>query len=79
MHGVRHSVVGTSPENPGIRPEMIEEVKDLMYTNFFRGVTLDYSEFTKTVAVVKDSDELGRRRTAEEERNRRSAQKPLLG
>ena len=58
MHGVRHLVVGTSPENPGVRAEAVEELRDLMYAKFFRGVTLDYSEFTKTRAVVNESDEL---------------------
>ena len=62
VYGVRHLVVGTSPENPGVRAEAVEELRDLMYANFFRGVTLDYSEFTKTRAVAKESDELNRRK-----------------
>ena len=62
-------VVGTSAENHGVREEMVDELQDFMYTSFFRGVTLDYSEFTNTLAVVKDSDELARRRLAEEERS----------
>ena len=57
-------VVGTSAENHGVREEMVDELQDFMYTSFFRGVTLDYSEFTNTLAVVKDSDELARRRLA---------------
>ena len=64
-------VVGTSAENHGVREEMVDELQDFMYTSFFRGVTLDYSEFTNTLAVVKDSDELTRRRLAEEERSAR--------
>ena len=71
VNGVRHLVVGTSAENHGVRAEMVEELQDFMYTSFFRGVTLDYSEFTNTLAVVKDSDELARRRLAEEERSAR--------
>ena len=55
-------VVGTSAENHGVREEMVDELQDFMYTSFFRGVTLDYSEFTNTLAVVKGSDELNRRR-----------------
>ena len=62
-------VIGTSAENHGVRAEMVEELQDFMYTSFFRGVTLDYSEFTNTLAVVKGSDELARRRIAEEERS----------
>ena len=62
-------VVGTSAENHGVREEVVDELQDFMYTSFFRGVTLDYSEFTNTLAVVKDSDELARRRLAEEERS----------
>ena len=62
-------MVGTSSENHGVRQEMVEELQDFMYTSFFRGVTLDYSEFTNTLAVVKGSDELARRRIAEEERS----------
>ena len=62
-------VIGTSAENHGVREEMVDELQDFMYTSFFRGVTLDYSEFTNTLAVVKDSDELARRRLAEEERS----------
>ena len=58
VRGVRHLVVGTSPENPGVRAEAVEELKDLMYAHFFRGVTLDYSEFARTRAVVNESDEL---------------------
>ena len=64
-------VVGTSAENHGVREEMVGELQDFMYTSFFRGVTLDYSEFTNTLAVVKGSDELARRRLAEEERGAR--------
>jgi len=56
-------------ENHGIRAEMVEELTDFMYTSFFRGITLDYSEFENTLAVVKESDELTRRRLAVEERN----------
>ena len=62
VNGVRHLVVGTSSENHGVRTEMVEELQDFMYTSFFRGVTLDYSEFTNTLAVVQGSDELARRR-----------------
>ena len=69
VRGIRHLVVGTSPENSGLCTEMVDELQDFMYTNFFRGVTLDYSEFTSTVAVVKQSDELSRRRQAQEERH----------
>ena len=47
VRGVRHLIIGTSPENPGVSPDMVEELQDLMYAGFFRGVTLDYSEFTK--------------------------------
>ena len=66
---VDHWVIGTSAKNHGIRTEAIEELTSFMYTNFFRGVTLDYSEFKNTLAVVNDSDELARRRQAEEARN----------
>ena len=71
VNGVRHLVVGTSAENHGVRAEMVEELQDFMYTSFFRGVTLDYSEFTNTLAVVKGSDELARRRIAEKKRSAR--------
>ena len=69
VNGVRHLVIGTSAENHGVRAEMVEELQDFMYTSFFRGVTLDYSEFTNTLAVVKGSDELARRRIAEKKRS----------
>lgn len=62
VYGVRHLVVGTSPENPGVRAGAVEELRDLIYAIFFRGVALDYSEFTKTRAVAKESDELNRRK-----------------
>ena len=64
-------MVGTSPENHGVHAEMVEELQDFIYTSFFHGATLDYSEFTNTLAVVKGSDELARRRIAEEERSAR--------
>ena len=62
-------IIGTSPENHGVHAEMVDELQDFMYTSFFRGITLDYSEFTSTIAVVKESDELARRRLAEDERS----------
>ena len=62
-------IIGTSPENPGVSPDMVEGLQDLMYAGFFRGVTLDYSEFTNTLAVVTESDELVRRVRAAEERS----------
>ena len=61
-------VIGTSAENHGVRAEKVDELQDFMYTSFFRGVTLDYSEFTHTIAVAKESDELLRRRHAEDGR-----------
>ena len=61
-------IIGTSPENHGVRAEKMDELQDFMYTSFFRGITLDYSEFTNTIAVVNESDELARRRLAEDER-----------
>jgi len=47
-NGVRHMVIGTSPENHGVRAEMVDELQDFLYTSFFQGITLDYSEFTMT-------------------------------
>ena len=41
-------VIGTSPENHGVRAEMVDELQDFLYTSFFQGITLDYSEFTMT-------------------------------
>ena len=78
VHGVCHLVVGTDAQNHGVHVSMIEELQDFMYTSFFEGVTLDYAEFTKTVAVANESDELGRRRLAENERTIRRAGPPSL-
>ena len=62
-------VVGTRPENHGVRAEKVDELQAFVYTSFFRGVTLDYLEFTHTISVAKESDELSRRRYAEDERS----------
>ena len=64
INGVRHMVIGTSPENHGVHAGIVGDLQDFMYTSFFRGITLDYSEFTNTIAVVKESSELSRRRLA---------------
>jgi hypothetical protein len=68
VSGVDHLVIGTSATNPGVRIELIEELTDLLYTSFFKGVTMDYSEFTATLAVVEQSDELARHSSAEQKR-----------
>ena len=44
VNEVRHLVIGTSPENHGVRAETVGELQGFLYTSFFRGITLDYSE-----------------------------------
>ena len=58
VRGVDHLVIGAALETPGLNSEMIEELQDFMYTSFFRGVTMDFSEFSGTSAAFELSDEL---------------------
>ena len=46
--GVDHLVVGTSPDSPGVHDETTEELRDFLYANFLRGITMDFSEFEGT-------------------------------
>ena len=62
VHGVEHLVIGRSKDDPGIRPERIDELQDFMYTSFFKGVTMDFSEFVNTKATADTSEELRSRR-----------------
>merc|ERR1711865_1203214 len=62
VHGVEHLVIGKSKDDPGIRPERIGELQDFMYTSFFKGVTMDFSEFVNTKATADTSEELRARR-----------------
>ena len=68
VYGVDHLVIGTSATNPGILADQVAELQDLMYTSFFHGVTGQYSEFSDTLVVVEKSEELSRRRRAEQKR-----------
>ena len=58
VHGVEHLVIGRSKEDPGIHVERADELQDFMYTSFFRGITMDFSEFVNTKATAKNSEEL---------------------
>ena len=73
VHGVEHLVIGRSKDDPGIRPERIDELQDFMYTSFFKGVTMDFSEFVNTKATAENSEELrariDRTRKVEESRS----------
>ena len=42
--------------------DLVEPLRDFLYTSFFKGVTIDYSEFTDTAKVAKESSELSIRR-----------------
>ena len=61
VNGVTHLVVGTSPQQPGVSEDMVEELRDYMYVNFFRGITLDFSEFDGTFNAVVQSAQLNER------------------
>ena len=61
-------MVGVSAEQPGVRPEQVEELRDYLYTSFFHGVTADYSEFSDTFEAIEASQELGLRRSRANER-----------
>ena len=73
VHGVEHLIIGRSKEDPGIRPERIDELQDFMYTSFFKGITMDFSEFVNTKATAENSKELrartDRTRKVEESRS----------
>ena len=62
VHGVEHLVIGRSKEEPGIRLEQIDELTDFLYTSFFKGVTMNFSEFVNTKAIANTSEELTVRR-----------------
>ena len=62
VHGVDHLVIGRSKDEPGIQPERIDDLTDFMYTSFFKGVTMDFSEFVNTKATADTSEELRSRR-----------------
>ena len=46
--GVDHLVVGTSKDDAGVDDDMVEELRDFLYANFLRGITMDFSEFEGT-------------------------------
>jgi hypothetical protein len=79
VHGVDHLVIGRSNDETGVRPERVDELQDFMYTAFFKGVTMDFSEFVNTKATAETSEELRWRRDrhlarkAEESRGASSA------
>ena len=58
IDGAEHLVIGTSQENPGIRPDRIGELSDFLYGSFFQGVAMDFSEFDKTRASLTTSTKL---------------------
>lgn len=62
VHGVEHLVIGTSEKEPGIHPTRVGELQDFLYTSFFRGVTMDFSEFEQTKATMETSEELKTRK-----------------
>ena len=64
--GVDHLVVGTSKDDAGVDDDMVEELRDFMYTNFFKGITLDFSEFEGTFEAVEHSEQLGERQRRNE-------------
>ena len=56
-------MIGISAEEPGIRDGMLEHLQDFLYTSFFKGVTLDYSEFQQCVIASAESAELVTRKS----------------
>ena len=62
VNGVDHMIIGKSEDEPGIRPERIDELQDFLYTSFFKGVTIDFSEFDNTRRAMQDSRELTTRK-----------------
>ena len=58
VNGVAHQIIGRSPDDPGVRPERIDELQDFLYTAFFNGITIDFSEFVNTKATAMTSEEL---------------------
>ena len=56
--GVEHLIIGRSKEDPGISADRVDELQDFMYTSFFRGITMDFSEFINTKATAENSEEL---------------------
>merc|ERR1712224_273175 len=62
VRGVDHLVIGTSKAQPGVHSGMVETLRDFLYTAFFKGITMDYSEFIDTQAAAHESQELTIRR-----------------
>ena len=58
IHGVEHLIIGVSQDDPGIHPDQIGELSDFLYTLFFQGVAMDFSEFDKTRTSLTTSTQL---------------------
>ena len=74
IYGVDHLVIGTSEENPGILPDRVDEIQDFLYTSFFRGVTVDFSEFENTKSTMESSEELKSRKIRMAELDREASE-----
>lgn len=57
-----HNIIGRSAEDPGISDNHVEDLTDFLYTSFFKGLTMEFSEFVHTKGVAETPSELLARR-----------------
>ena len=63
-------MIGASKDQPGVHSGMVEPLRDFLYTSFFKGITMDYSEFTDTAKAAQESAELTIRRNRQASKSR---------
>ena len=73
VYGIDHLVIGRSKEDPGVQFGRVDELQDFLYTCFFKGITMDYSEFVNTKKTAMSSSELTLRRNRLKKNDRNSA------
>ena len=55
VRGTDHVVIGTSAEQPGVADDKVDALREFLYRGFFKGLTMNYSEFEETQAVANDA------------------------
>ena len=55
VRGTDQVVIGTSAEQPGVADDKVDALREFLYRGFFKGLTMNYSEFEETQAVANDA------------------------